>query len=101
MWAKAGGIDAVANELRRADVLNQNTENSSEIWSQLSLALFGEDIEKNRCWLWEAWTKNSKDLRDKVMTEGVPENMTEGMDPEDQGTLNLYLKQFQQAWLNY
>lgn len=94
MWEKAGGIDAVANELRKADVLNKTPEYSSEIWSQLSLALFGEDIQKNRCWLWGAWTKNSKGLRDRVhldtkesnvMTQGVPETGTEGMEPEDQG----------------
>ncbi|KAA0724108.1 hypothetical protein E1301_Tti019644 [Triplophysa tibetana] len=95
LWAKAGGIDAVANELRENDVLNKNPGYSSEIWSQVSLALFGEDLKKNRCWLWMAWTKNHKGLRDRVhlgtkesnvMTSVVPENRTEGTESEDKET---------------
>lgn len=95
LWAKAGGVDAVANELRENDVLNKNPGYSSEIWSSVSLALFGEDLKKNRCWLWMAWTKNHKGLRDRVhlgtkesnvMTSVVPENRTEGTESEDKET---------------
>lgn len=95
MWGKAGGVDAVMHALRKADVLNRNTEYSSEMWSQLSMVLFDEDIQKNRHWLWVAWTKNRKGLRDRIhltneeseMTQCMPENVTEGMEPGDQGKI--------------
>lgn len=60
LWGKAGGVDAVANAPRKADVFNRNTEYSSEIWSQLSMVSFDEDIQKNRLGLWVAWTKKTQ-----------------------------------------
>lgn len=44
-------MEVVINELRKADILNRNTEYLSDIWAQLSIALFGEDLPKNRHWL--------------------------------------------------
>nr|XP_055061415.1 uncharacterized protein LOC129444656 isoform X1 [Misgurnus anguillicaudatus] len=93
MWAKAGGIDAVAEELMKADICNENTEYSSEIWSQLSKTLFHEDNPKNRLWLWVTWTQNRQGLRDRinmatgesnVITPILPNPVKQDMEPQKQ-----------------
>lgn len=46
LWEKVGCIDSLANKLQKADILNRNTEYSSEIWSQLATDFFNDDRPK-------------------------------------------------------
>jgi len=48
LWEKAGGIDSMTKKLQKADILNINTEYSSEIWSQLAIDLFNVDKKKKK-----------------------------------------------------
>lgn len=47
IWEKVGGTDSIIKKLQKADILNRNTEYSSEIWSQLAIDFFNNDTPKN------------------------------------------------------
>lgn len=93
VWEQAGGVEVVINELRKADILNRNTEYLSDIWAQLSITLFGEDLPKNRHWLWVTWTNNRNQVRDRIhlakentaMNPSPPESQTQEIELGDQG----------------
>ncbi len=48
VWAEAGGKEAIVFQFLKADILNWDQGYSSAIWSDISIALFGEDTRKNR-----------------------------------------------------
>lgn len=52
VWAEAGGKEVVVFHLLKADILNRDQGYSSEVWSDVSIALFGKDTQENRVWLW-------------------------------------------------
>jgi len=94
LWEKAGGIDSMTKKLQKADILNINTEYSSEIWSQLAIDVFNEDSHKNRHWLWVVWNHNHRGLRERVhLAAEAPvesphnHNGTEEIQPADQGKI--------------
>ncbi|XP_048017998.1 uncharacterized protein LOC125249699 [Megalobrama amblycephala] len=68
LWEEAGGTDSIIEKLQKADILNRNTEYSSDIWSELALSFFSEDSLKNRRWCWTMWTKNRNGLRERLAT---------------------------------
>jgi len=48
LWEKEGRIDSIIKKLQKAEILNINTEYSSEIWSQLAIDLFNVDKKKKK-----------------------------------------------------
>lgn len=66
VWAQAGGIERIVKEMLTSEILKYSQKYGSPIWSQLSTALFGEDSEKNRHWLWVIWSYNRKGVRDQL-----------------------------------
>jgi len=86
--------DSVIKTLQKTDILNRNTEYSSEIWSQLAVELLHEDTQKNRHWLWVVWNHNHRGLRERVhLAAEAPvesphnHNGTEEIQPADQGKI--------------
>ena len=69
MWAKAGGMEVLVRTMKSAITNNKDTGYSSDIWSDLSISLFGEEKKKNRHWLWVIWNENRNGLRDLVCKE--------------------------------
>ncbi|KAG1959341.1 hypothetical protein F2P79_007101 [Pimephales promelas] len=79
----------MTKKLQKADILNINTEYSSEIWSQLAIDVFNEDSHKNRHWLWVVWNHNRRGLRKRVhLAAKSPHhhNGTEEIRPADKDT---------------
>jgi len=64
LWEKEGRIDSIIKKLQKAEILNINTEYSSEIWSQLAIDSFNVDKKKKSHWLWVTWNHNRKGLRE-------------------------------------
>lgn len=96
MCAVAGGMDALVRTMKSVDISKRNTSYSSEIWSELSLALFGQDHNKNRHWLWVMWTRNRNGVRDLLSKQQEKTEMTEKerhveICSQDNETENLHL----------
>ena len=66
LWAMSGGMTALVETMQSVKITNRDTSYSSEIWSELSISLFGQDDPKIRHWLWVIWTKNRKGMRDLI-----------------------------------
>ncbi|XP_026992183.1 uncharacterized protein LOC113636339 [Tachysurus fulvidraco] len=66
LCAMVGGIDALVGTMKRFNISKTDTSYSSNIWSKLSLSLFGQDLKKNRQWLWVMWTTNRNRVRELV-----------------------------------
>lgn len=81
VWAEAGGKEAVVFQFLKADILNREQGYSSDIWSDVSIALFGEDTRKNRHWLWVIWTNNRNGVRDQLTMNHQSEQTT--LEPGD------------------
>lgn len=47
LCAIVGGMDALVRTMRSVNISKRDTGYSSEIWSELSQTLFGQDIRKN------------------------------------------------------
>ena len=62
----AGGMDALVKTLKSINITSRDTDYSSEIWSELSVKLFGQDLNKKRHWLWVIWTRNRNGVRDLI-----------------------------------
>ncbi len=92
----AGGTNALVRTMKSFDISNTDTDYSSEIWSELSLALFGQDHKKNRHWLWVMWTRNQNGIRDFLSKQQDKTEMTEKerhveVCSQDNVTENLHL----------
>ena len=66
LWAMAGGMDALVKTLKSINITSRDTDYSSAIWSELSVKLFGQDLNKKRNWLWVIWTRNRNGVRDFI-----------------------------------
>ncbi|KAL7391466.1 hypothetical protein ABVT39_009707 [Epinephelus coioides] len=69
LWAMAGGMEALVRSMKSVNITNRGTEYTSEIWSELSVTLFGQDQKKNCHWLWVIWTRNRKGVRDLTIKQ--------------------------------
>ncbi|KAL7374542.1 hypothetical protein ABVT39_002691 [Epinephelus coioides] len=69
LWAMAGGMEALVRSMKSVNITNRGTEYTSEIWSELSVTLFGQDQKKNRHWLWVIWTRKRKGVRDLTIKQ--------------------------------
>lgn len=87
VWAEAGGLQAVVFQLLTTGVLNRDQSYASDLWSDLSIALFGKNTRKNRLWLRGIWTKNRKGIRDHVTHARVRTSETQHGDTTDKGKL--------------
>ena len=43
LWSMAGGIEALVKTMKSANITTQDTGYPSEIWSELSINIFGQD----------------------------------------------------------
>lgn len=68
-WAVAGGLVVLFQTLQRAYITNRDAVHTSELWSDLSIALFRQDDKKNQHWLWVKWTTNGNGIRDLINTQ--------------------------------
>lgn len=85
-------------ELLKAEILKSSQKYASPIWSQLCIALFGEDTPQNRHWLWLIWTYNRKGVRDQLhramasstlSTTSEPKLLESGDQMENEGRLSF------------
>ncbi len=77
LCAVAGGMNVLVRTMKSFDISNRDTDYSSEIWSELSLALFGQDHKKNRHWLWVMWSGNRNGIRDLLSKQQEKTETTE------------------------
>lgn len=101
LWEKAGGTQIIIEKLQKSDILNRNTERSSDLWSELALSFFGDDSQTNRLWSWSIWTTNRDGVKEKVSAAaGVKrqkhQRATEEK-PRLEGNLVIYLFIFYSA----
>lgn len=66
LWALAGGFSVVVKEFSKQNV-GHTIPYNSEIWTNLSLSIFGNDIKQYKHWLWVIWHDNRRGLKDQVL----------------------------------
>ncbi|KAF0026092.1 hypothetical protein F2P81_020829 [Scophthalmus maximus] len=69
LWAMAGGMESLVRTMKSFNITKRDTMYTSEIWSELSMSLFGQDHKKKKHWLWVKWTKNRNGVRDLITTQ--------------------------------
>lgn len=66
LWDLAGGFSVVVKEFSKLNV-GHTIPYNSEIWTNLSLSIFGNDNKQYKHWLWVIWHDNRRGLKDRVL----------------------------------